>query len=75
MCIVGGKRFVSGSVNSSLTGSLERKCSSLCGEEFEVKQQKWYVCCLFSDVWLSKLDFCMWLLQCGFGNVMECILC
>lgn len=43
MCIVGGKRFVSRSVNSSLTGSLERKCSSLSGEEFEVKQQKWYV--------------------------------
>ncbi|CAB4314862.1 unnamed protein product [Prunus armeniaca] len=41
MCIVGGKRFVSRSVNSSLTGSLERKCSSLSGEEFEVKQQKW----------------------------------
>ncbi|BBH06082.1 hypothetical protein Prudu_017636 [Prunus dulcis] len=55
MCIVGGKRFVSRSVNSSLTGSLERKCSSLSGEEFEVKQQKWYN----QGFWMPKGTGCL----------------
>lgn len=50
MCIVGGKIFASEAVESRVIGVLDRirKCDSFfSGEEFEVKQQEWYVCFRF----------------------------
>lgn len=67
MCIVGEKKFVLKGVSRSVTGALDgiEKFDSLSGEEFEVKQQKWYVCFLF----LVSLAFRNWFFACIFSNV------